>query len=96
MPIDLRTCVSCLTTSKPLTLALPEVGFKIVQSIEIVVVFPAPFGPNKPNTSPRSTEMLTLSTATSPSKRLVSSLVSIAFSNGFTFDFHSTLGQSKS
>src|SRR5690606_27295896 len=37
--------------------------------ILIVVVFPAPFGPRNPNTSPRPTENVTPSTATKSPKR---------------------------
>jgi hypothetical protein len=34
--------------SKPFTLALPEVGFRRVESNLTVVVFPAPLGPSRP------------------------------------------------
>ena len=33
-------------------LAVPDVGTSRVPSVRTVVVFPAPFGPRKPNTSP--------------------------------------------
>ncbi len=46
-------------------------------SIPIVVVFPLPFGPRKPNTWPRSTVSETRSTATIDGNRLVKSLVSM-------------------
>ena len=36
----------------PATVAEPEVGAMRVPSVRTVVVFPAPFGPRKPNTSP--------------------------------------------
>ena len=36
----------------PATVAEPEVGAMSVPSVRTVVVFPAPFGPRKPNTSP--------------------------------------------
>jgi hypothetical protein len=36
----------------PATVAEPEVGASRVPSVRTVVVFPAPFGPRKPNTSP--------------------------------------------
>ena len=45
----------CSITSKPSTLAEPEVGGMRPISIRIVVVLPAPFGPRKPKISPRST-----------------------------------------
>src|SRR3989304_7821630 len=38
--------------SNPATVALPSVGFCRHDSIEIVVVLPAPFGPRNPNISP--------------------------------------------
>jgi hypothetical protein len=43
---------SCVSRFKPKTEARPEVGLDSPVSIRIVVVFPAPFGPKKPNTSP--------------------------------------------
>src|SRR5467141_1229636 len=45
------------------TLTLPSVGGMKPVIIRIVVDFPAPFGPRKPSTSPRSTENDTPSTA---------------------------------
>ena len=36
----------------PATVADPEVGAISVPSVRTVVVFPAPFGPRNPNTSP--------------------------------------------
>ena len=36
----------------PATVAEPEVGASSVPSVRTVVVFPAPLGPRKPNTSP--------------------------------------------
>ena len=41
--------------SNPAIAALPELGGKSVVSILIMVLLPAPFGPNKPNTSPALT-----------------------------------------
>src|SRR5215217_4125368 len=38
----------------PHTLASPQLGFSRVARIRMVVVFPAPFGPMNPNTSPCS------------------------------------------
>src|ERR1044071_3357566 len=59
---------------------VPEVGCSRPTIILIVVVFPAPFGPRKPNTSPAYTSKLTLSTATLSPYRLTSSRASIKFS----------------
>jgi hypothetical protein len=70
--------MASLTISKPFTLAVPDVGFKMVQSIEIVVVFPAPFGPSNPKISPDSTLMSNELTALSPLNDFVSLKVSIA------------------
>ena len=47
-PMDLRTWLGCFTESKPQTLHdLPLVGRSKVVSILMVVVFPAPFGPQE-------------------------------------------------
>jgi hypothetical protein len=64
--------------SNPLTVAEPEVGFRIVHSIETVVVFPAPLGPRSPKISPDSTLMSKLSTALIELYAFVSCLVSMA------------------
>src|SRR5215218_5290505 len=58
-----RTHFASLTTSKPSTRAVPEVGISSVISILIVVVLPAPFGPSRPNSSPFSISKLTPRTA---------------------------------
>src|SRR4030067_1207297 len=84
MPMDFRTCVASLTMSNPFTLAVPEVGLRMVQSIEIVVVFPAPLGPSKPKISPDSTAMFSSSTAVSEFNDFVSLLVSIMLTIGCT------------
>jgi hypothetical protein len=47
-----------------------------VVNILITVVFPAPLGPNKPKTSPDSTERVSPSTAVSAPKRRVREVVS--------------------
>ena len=52
-------------------LALPEVGVMKPASMRMVVVFPAPFGPRNPSTSPGLTVKVTSSTAVSDSYRLV-------------------------
>jgi hypothetical protein len=55
----------------PATIADPAVGAIRVPSIRTVVVFPAPLGPRKPNTSPAETLNETSSTATRSPKRFV-------------------------
>src|SRR5260370_249782 len=49
-------------TSKPQIVTLPAVGLMRPTSIRMVVVFPAPFGPRKPKTSPGLSENETPST----------------------------------
>src|SRR3972149_10478338 len=74
--------------SQPKMDALPSVGFMIVMSMFIVVVFPAPLGPRKPKISPCLTLKLTWSTAFSwwlkifvnPSTLMTSSLMPFHFS----------------
>src|SRR5688500_14534044 len=51
----LRASMLCVKTSNPAIFALPEVGGRNAVRIFIVVLFPAPFGPRKPTTSPFST-----------------------------------------
>src|SRR3954451_19134316 len=51
------------TTSKPPTVTFPEVGGMKPVTMRMVVDLPAPFGPRKPSTSPRSTVKETPSTA---------------------------------
>src|SRR3974390_1024360 len=58
-------------TSKPATLAEPEVGGRKQVRTRIVVVFPAPFGPRKPTICPFSTSKEILSTATVRAYRFV-------------------------
>src|SRR3954447_20085778 len=72
-----RTSSRSRTTSWPATRARPPVGFASVQSMLIVVVLPAPFGPRNPNTSPGSTSKLTPRTASKSSNFLRSSSTSI-------------------
>src|SRR5260370_20806367 len=50
-----RTFVHSSTTSIPITFAVPDVGFRIVQRIIRRVVFPDPFGPRITIISPSST-----------------------------------------
>src|SRR5208283_1360464 len=66
-----------LPTSYPSILATPLVLDIRQQSILTVVVFPAPFGPRNPKTSPSSTRSVTPSTAVSPPNFLVRFSVSI-------------------
>src|SRR5512138_976865 len=58
-----------LAMSKPATVPLPAVGWRMPQSIRIVVDFPAPLGPRKPNISPLPTSRLTRLTAMKSPKR---------------------------
>ena len=57
-PIDRRTPSACLTMSKPLMIAVPEVGGSSVTIIRMSVDLPAPFGPSRPKISPSSTAKL--------------------------------------
>src|SRR5947208_7386655 len=77
-------CSDWVFTSKPATVASPEVGSSRPQRILIVVDLPAPFGPRKPKISPRATERDTLSTATKSPKRFTKCLISTAFISGCT------------
>src|SRR4030081_955214 len=54
--------MGCSTISNPPTVAEPSEGGIKPVSIRIVVDLPAPLGPRKPSTSPRSTENDTPST----------------------------------
>src|SRR5208282_1902364 len=81
-PIFSRTWRGYRATSKPATVARPPLGASSVVSIRTTVVLPAPLGPSSPNTSPRRTSKLTLSTAVKAPKRLVRSLVCIAGDSG--------------
>src|SRR5580704_2244538 len=70
-----RISSGCVATSKPLTLALPEVGVSNPQSTRMVVDFPAPLGPRKPKISPLDTSRETWSTATKEPKVLTKSVI---------------------
>src|SRR5439155_4604803 len=76
-PIRRRTSDGATTTSNPPTDAVPPVGRASVQSTEIVVVLPAPFGPRKPNVSPSSTVKPMPRTASISSYRFERSRTSI-------------------
>src|SRR6266487_1402094 len=58
--------------SSPRMLSVPPEGGETQPIIRIVEVLPAPFGPRKPNASPRSTSKSTPSTATSSPNRFMS------------------------
>ena len=58
---------------RPRTAQLPDVGDRKPISVRIVVVFPAPFGPRKPSTSPGATLRLNPETAASEPYRFVRS-----------------------
>jgi hypothetical protein len=88
MPIDSLTFAGLVWTSKPFTVAFPEVGFSKVESIIKVVVLPAPLGPNKPKISPFLIVRLILSTASILSYffvRFVILIASICRKNSFLF-----------
>ena len=53
-PLALAPC----SKSKPATLTRPDVFFRRVLKILMVVLFPAPLGPKKPKNSPRPTVKL--------------------------------------
>src|ERR1700746_2454505 len=67
-----RTSSDCVATSKPPTVARPEVGASRPHRVRMVVDFPAPLGPRKPKISPRATSIETSSTATKSPKRFTS------------------------
>ena len=52
--------------SCPATIAVPDDGESSVPSMRIVVVFPAPLGPRRPNTSPSAISNETPRTASTP------------------------------
>src|ERR1700686_2259 len=64
------TSSGCVATSKPPTIARPEVGGNSPQRIRMVVDLPAPLGPRNPKISPRFTSSETRSTAVKSPKRL--------------------------
>src|SRR6202166_4131173 len=63
------TSSGCGATSKPPTVARPEVGRSSPQRMRIVVDLPAPLGPRNPKISPRFTSSETRSTAVKSPKR---------------------------
>ena len=73
MPISRRTAAGSLAMSCPPMVALPPLGVRSVQSMEIVVVLPAPLGPRKPKISASPTSKEMPSTAVISPKRRESS-----------------------
>src|SRR5436190_1785575 len=66
-PIDSRTPVAFLTTSNPLTTAVPAVGTSSVVIMRMSVDLPAPFGPSRPKISPGATsKVIPLTASKSP------------------------------
>src|SRR5688572_5476451 len=59
----MRDLVCTCLGERPNTSMCPFVGYNSPSSIFTVVDLPDPFGPSKPNTSPRRTSKSTLSTA---------------------------------
>ena len=51
-PMRSRTALLSATTSRPSTVTVPTSGWSKVAMVSNVVVFPAPFGPRSPKTSP--------------------------------------------
>ena len=72
------TASASVATSCPATRAEPDDGASRPMRMRIAVVFPAPFAPRKPNTSPRATENEMRSTAVKSPKVRVSSRASMA------------------
>src|SRR5260370_39273617 len=72
------TSSGCVATSKPPTLARPEVGGSNPHRMRIVVDLPAPLGPRNPKISPRFTSSETRSTAVKSPKRLTRSSIRTA------------------
>src|SRR5579872_2961670 len=71
------TSIGCSSTSKPATVAAPDVGGMKQVRMRMVVVFPAPFGPRKPTICPFATSNEMWSTAVLRAYRLVSSFTVI-------------------
>src|SRR5262245_49094771 len=78
-PTSCRIASGSFATSRPSTSALPVANGISPQSARMSVVFPDPFGPSSPNTSPRSTANDTSLTAVkSPNLMLAFSMESAA------------------
>ncbi len=63
IPTIRRTALASRTMSWPSIVAVPLVGESVVVRIEIIVVFPAPFGPRSAKNSPARTSNEMPSTA---------------------------------
>jgi hypothetical protein len=63
IPMLRRTAVASRSRSWPAMVTVPLVLARVVVRMLIVVVFPAPFGPRKANSSPGRTSKLMSSTA---------------------------------
>jgi len=83
---DTRPC-SQIPERRPSRLALPEVGAINPTSILIEVVFPAPFGPRNPNTSPCWICRVRLFTAALSPNTFLNSCVSMAGASGIRFHY---------
>ena len=70
-PICLRTRSGWRQMDHPMIKASPPSGKSMVESMRMVVVFPAPLGPMKPCTCPQRKEKEMESTARTPEKTLV-------------------------
>jgi hypothetical protein len=79
--MERRTSSRAALILNPHTAASPSVGAMSVESIFIMVVLPAPFGPSSPKISPCMTSNDNRSTAVTDSNRLVRLAVVIAFIN---------------
>src|SRR5207245_6258249 len=88
-PISRRASIGCSTISQPPTLTLPSVGGMNPVIIRMVVDLPAPFGPRKPRTSPRSIENEIPSTARLVPKALAKLLTFIIVSASFLHEANS-------
>src|SRR5512140_18459 len=69
-PITALALVVPTSSGRPSTITVPSSRDRIPQTIEIVVVFPAPLGPRSPYVSPRAISKLMPSTAWRAPKRL--------------------------
>ena len=90
-----RVSSGCSLTSNPSTVAVPLVAGRNPVKMRIVVVFPAPFGPKKPTTSPSAASNEAPDTAECRPKRLVrlSTLIILGIESRFACAIDS-LGQS--
>src|SRR5207237_488173 len=97
-PMRFLTSIGCSSTSKPATVAVPDVGGIKQVRMRMVVVFPAPFGPRKPTICPFATSNEMWSTAVVRAYRLVSSftviikIVLIGETRGHGTDLHQQNG----